>query len=247
MDYRDSGQPFPTRAGGPNLFQRAGNHFQSTTVSALIGLLPIIIPIAVIVYVVNLVDSMVIPTLTMAVREISGERLTLPQIWGLGLAVALLVCYLVGLTASFTVGRRLIRSAMSVMKWIPVVRTIVRVTEQATTVVTAQFSFSRVVFLEWPREGMVAMGFVTARVEKLDTEESLAIVYIPTAPNPTSGNMALVAEDDLFETDMSVEDAMKLVFSGGIATPDAISLARMPIEYRVRSDYTGRFDKDSPD
>ena len=69
MDYRDSGQPFPTRASRPNLFQRAGNHFQSTIVSALIDLLPIIVPVAVIMYVVNLVDSMVIPTLTMAVRE----------------------------------------------------------------------------------------------------------------------------------------------------------------------------------
>ena len=101
MDYRDSGQPFHTRASRPNLFQRAGNHFQSTTVSALIDLLPIIVPVAVITYVVNLVDSMIIPILTMAVREISGERLTLPQFWGLGLVVALLVCYLVGLTASF--------------------------------------------------------------------------------------------------------------------------------------------------
>ena len=247
MDHRDSVQPFPTRSGGPNLFQRVGSHFQSSMVSALIGLLPIIVPVAVIMYVVNLVDSMVIPILTMAVREVSGERLTLPQFWGLGLVLALLVCYLVGLTASCTVGQRLMRFTTRLMEWIPVVRSIVRVTQQATTVVTAQFSFSRVVFLEWPREGMVAMGFVTARVEKADTEESLAIVYIPTAPNPTSGNMALVAEDDLFETDMSVENAMKLVFSGGIATPDAISLARMPIEYRVSSNYTGRFEKDSPD
>ena len=246
MDDRNRGQLFNTRESSPNLLQRAGNHFQSTTVSALISLLPIIIPVAVIVYVVNLVDSMVIPTLTMAVRELSGERLTLPQFWGLGLGLALLVCYLVGLMASTSVGQRLIHSVMSVMEWIPVVRSIVRVTQQATTVVTAQFSFSRVVFLEWPREGMVAMGFVTARVEKATTEESLAIVYIPTAPNPTSGNMALVAEDDLFETDMTVEDAMKLVFSGGIATPDALTLARMPLEYRVRSEYTGRFDKDSP-
>ena len=246
MEDRNRGQPFPTTESSPNLLQRAGNHFQSTTVSALISLLPIIIPVAVIVYVVNLVDSMVIPTLTMAVRELSGERLTLPQVWGLGLGLALLVCYLVGLMASTPVGQRLIHSVISVMEWIPVVRSIVRVTQQATTVVTAQFSFSRVVFLEWPREGMVAMGFVTARVEKATTEESLAIVYIPTAPNPTSGNMALVAEDDLFETDMTVEDAMKLVFSGGIATPDALTLARMPLEYRVRSEYTGRFDKDSP-
>lgn len=246
MDDRDRGQTIGTRASGPNLFQRAGNHFQSTTVSALIGLLPIIVPIVVIVYVVNLVDSVITPILTMAVRELSREGLELPQLWGLGFVVALLVLYLIGLTASLMVGQRLIRSAISVMEWIPVVRSIVRVTQQATTVVTSQFSFSRVVFLEWPREGMVAMGFVTARVEKPATEESLAIVYIPTAPNPTSGNMALVSEDDLFETDMSVEDAMKLVFSGGIATPDAITLARMPIEYRVRSNYTGRFNRDSP-
>ena len=245
MDYRGSSQRVGTKERGPSLFQRVGNHFQSTMVSAVVGLLPILVPVAVIVYVVNLVDSMVIPILATAVREASGERLTLPQFWGLGLVVALLVFYLVGLTASFTVGRSLMGSAIRLMEWIPLVRSIVRVTQQATTAVTGQFSFSRVVFLEWPREGMVAMGFVTARVEKLDTEESLAIVYIPTAPNPTSGNLALVAEDDLFETDMSVEDAMKLVFTGGIAPPDALSLARMPIEYRVRSDYTGRFDRDS--
>ncbi len=246
MYDRDSGQTVDTKESGPNLFQRAGNHFQSTTLSALIDLLPIIIPVAVIAYVVNLVDSMVIPMLTMAVREVSGERLTLPQFWGLGLGLTLLVLYLVGLMASISVGRRLIHSVTTVMGYIPVISTITRVTRQATTVMTAQFSFSRVVFLEWPREGMVAIGFVTARVEKPDTEESLAIVYIPTAPNPTSGNMALVAEDELFETDMSVEYAMKMVFSGGFAAPDAISLARMPIEYRVRSDYTGRFNRDSP-
>jgi uncharacterized membrane protein len=113
-----------------------------------------------------------------------------------------------------------------------------------TTVMTSQFNFSRVVFIEWPREGMIALGFVTARVVKPDSEESLAIVYIPTVPNPTSGNMALVSEDDLFETDLTVEDAMKLVFSGGIVPPDAISLGRMPIEYRVDSDLIGRFETD---
>ena len=58
--------------------------------------------------------------------------------------------------------------------------------------------------------------------------DSLVLIYIPTVPNPTSGNMALVLEDDVIETDLSVEDAMKLVFSGGIVLPEAVSLARVP-------------------
>jgi uncharacterized membrane protein len=100
------------------------------------------------------------------------------------------------------------------------------------------------VFLEWPREGMIALGFVTARVVKPNSDLSLAIVYIPTVPNPTSGNMAVVSEDELFETDLTVEDAMRLVFSGGIVPPDSISLGRIPIEYRVDSELIGRFDTD---
>ena len=84
------------------------------------------------------------------------------------------------------------------------------------------------------------MGFVTGRVISQDKGHSLVLVYIPTVPNPTSGNMALINEDDVMETDLSVEDAMKLVFSGGIVLPDGISLARVP---REQQDYEliGRF------
>ena len=82
-----------------------------------------------------------------------------------------------------------------------------------------------------PRKARCFGQLLSARVEKPATEESLAIVCILTVPNPTSGNLALVAEDDLFETGISVEDAIKLMFSGGIATPDALTLARMSMAY----------------
>ena len=129
---------------------------------------------------------------------------------------------------------------------IPVVKTIFGVTQQATTAITSQYNFSRVVFLEWPREGMAAMGFVTGRVHSADNADSLVLVYIPTVPNPTSGNMALILEDDIIETDLSVEDAMKLVFSGGIVLPDAVSLARVPRVDLDNSALIGRF-KANPD
>ena len=228
----------------PNLFQRTGGHFQSKTVSGLLELLPIIVPLVVIVYVVNLADSAITPIANTAVRELSGGRWQFPNIWGTGLVLAIGVFYLVGLLTSTRLGKNAMSWLTDVMGSIPVVKGILGLTRQATTVMTSQFNFSRVVFLEWPREGMIALGFVTARVVKPNSDLSLAIVYIPTVPNPTSGNMAVVSEDELFETDLTVEDAMRLVFSGGIVPPDSISLGRIPIEYRVDSELIGRFDTD---
>ena len=233
-----------TERQGPNVLQRTGGHFQSKTVSGLLELLPIIVPIVVIVYVVNLADSAIIPMLDTITRELSNGTRDFPTFWGMGLIIAIVIFYLIGLATSMRVGKAIMGFVTDVMGSIPVVKGILGVTRQATTVMTSQFNFSRVVFLEWPREGMIALGFVTARVLKPNSDVSLAIVYIPTVPNPTSGNMAVVSEDELFETDLSVEDAMKLVFSGGIVPPDSISLGRLPIEYRVDSDLIGRFDTD---
>lgn len=229
---------------GPNPFQRIGGHFQNKTVSGLLELLPIIVPIVVIWYIVGLVDNAIVPMLDATIRWVSDGTWRLPSIPGPGLILAILVFYLVGLLTSTRFGKSFMDLLTDVMGSIPVVKGILGVTRQATTVMTSQFNFSRVVFLEWPREGMIALGFVTARVLKPDSEVSLAIVYIPTVPNPTSGNMAVVSEDELFETDLTVENAMKLVFSGGIVPPDAISLGRMPVEYRVESDLLGRFETD---
>ena len=129
---------------------------------------------------------------------------------------------------------------------IPILSGIFGVTKQVSSMLTSQFNFSRVVFLEWPREGMIAMGFVTARVQARGREKSLAIVYIPTIPNPTSGNMAVVVEDDLLETDLSVEDAMKLIFSGGIVPPEKLSMARVPGDRgNIEPDFLGQFETDS--
>ncbi|MCE2456709.1 MAG: DUF502 domain-containing protein [Dehalococcoidia bacterium] len=233
-----------TQNQGSNLLQRAGGHFQGKTVSGLLELLPILVPIVVIVYVVNLADSAIIPMLNTITRELSGGTRDFPNFWGTGLIVAIVLFYLVGLMTSTRAGKAVMGFVTDVMGSIPVVKGILGVTRQATTVMTSQFNFSRVVFLEWPREGMIALGFVTARILKADSELSLAIVYIPTVPNPTSGNMAVVSEDELFETDITVEDAMKLVFSGGIVPPDSISLGRIPLEYRVNSEIVGRFDTD---
>ena len=221
----------------PSLLQRIESHVQSRTLAGLIELVPLLVTIVVLLFIISHADNFVRP-----MAFVRGKP------WdfiGIGLIVLIVVFYIVGLVISTRYGRRAMDLISTVLSRVPVVRTLFGVAQQATTALTSQHNFSRVVFLEWPREGMAAMGFVTGRVQSTERTESLVLVYIPTIPNPTSGNMALVLEDEVIETDLTVEDAMKLVFSGGIVLPKAVSLARVP---RVAVDhpvFVGRFEPDT--
>ena len=217
---------------GPGLLKRFEGHIQGKTLAGLFELVPLIVTLAVSVVIVGYADSAV-----RGLPFVEGEPW---DFWGVGMIVFVVLFYLVGLAISTRAGRISMDSKDTVLNHIPVVRTVLGVTRQAMASLTSQYVFSRVVFVEWPREGMVAMGFVTGRAFS-STNESIVVVYIPTVPNPTSGNMALIPEDDVIETDISVEDAMKLVFSGGIVLPDAISLARIPVD-RKEFGLIGRFE-----
>ena len=221
----------------PGLWAKFEGHIQGKTLAGLFELVPLIVTVVVLVVIIGYADS--------AVRGLPFVKDRPWDFWGVGAIVAVILFYLVGLIISTRVGRISMDFKDTVLNHIPVVKTVLGVTQQAMASLTAQYQFTRVVFIEWPREGMVAMGFVTGRAFSAKTDESIVVVYIPTVPNPTSGNMALVLEDDIIETDLTVEDAMKLVFSGGIVLPEAVSLARVPIE-REEFGLIGRFET-SPD
>ncbi len=251
MSYEDGFPTFPTdrdddSGSKRNPVQRVGGHFRSKMVGGLLEMLPVIITIIVIVYIVNFVDRSVKPIVDFFVDRglefpYMQEVLTFP---GVGVAISVIAFYALGLFISMSPGKRATNFLVESFGKIPIVKGIFGVTQQITSVITSDFGFSRVVFLEWPREGMIAMGFVTARIQASRGHRALVIVYIPTIPNPTSGNMALVVEDDVMETDLAVDDAMKLIFSGGIVPPDSLSIARMPGAQRTDLDFLGKFDAD---
>lgn len=233
--------PRPIRNRRPRLLARIKNHVQGKTLSGLMQLVPLLVTIIVVALVLDYTDTALHAIVALLVPGEPGwTRWIFP---GLGIILAILLFYLVGLLLSVPAGRAVMRWKNTMMNNIPVIKTVYGVTEQATATLTTQYSFSRVVFLEWPREGMVALGFVTGRAYSKETGQSLVVVYIPTVPNPTSGNMAFVDEDHVLETGMTVEDAMKLVFSGGIVLPNAISLARMPDDYG-RDTLVGYYETD---
>ncbi len=220
----------------PNLFKQVENHIQSRVLKGLLELVPLLVTAIAVFWLIGVTEG---------VRDwpfIEGTILDRP---GIGLVVLAIVFYLVGLLAIFGVGQLLLNGIHRLMNFIPVVRTLYGVTEQAMASVGSRANFSRVVFIEWPRDGMMAMGFVTGRARAPGREEDLVSVYVPTVPNPTSGNMAFVLEDDVVETDMSVEDAMKLIFSGGIVLPESVSMARMPRPPRTEDSFVGKYDREA--
>ena len=221
----------------PSVLKRVEGHIQRRTLAGLLDLVPALVTLFVLIFLVEKTDGLIRPL--PIVRD---------QPWdfpGIGLIVGIAAFYLVGLMVSTPLGLKLSGWKDNLIGCLPVIRNIFGVTQQVMTSFTSQYTFSRVVFLEWPREGMIAMGFVTGRAYSAKSNETMAIVYIPTIPNPTSGNMALVMEDDLVETDMNVDDAMKLVFSGGIVLPEVLSFARVPRENAEQLDLIGRFESES--
>ena len=219
-----------------SVFRKVERHIQSTTLSGLLELVPLIVTVIVLLFIIGHADMVIRP-----LAFVEGKPWDFP---GIGLIVAAVVFYLVGVLVSTRPGRKLMDLKASFLGVVPIVKTVYGVTLQAASALSSEYKFTRVVFVEWPREGMVAMGFVTGRAFSRASGYSMAVVYIPTVPNPTSGNLAIVNEDDLVETDITVEDAMKLVFSGGIVLPEGISLARVPRE-RVDFELIGRFDTES--
>ena len=219
----------------PTVGRRIGSHFQGKILAGLMQLVPILVTVFVLAFIIGHTDNFIRP-----MPFIKDRPWDFP---GIGLIGIIVIFYLIGLFVSIAIGRRVMSGMNFLLSKVPVVKTIFGVTEQATNLLASDYHFSRVVFLEWPREGMIAVGFVTGRAFSQSGGHSLAIVYIPTVPNPTSGNMAFVNEDDLFETDLSVEDAMKLVFSGGIVLPERMSLARLPREVEQgEREFIGRFE-----
>jgi uncharacterized membrane protein len=143
---------------------------------------------------------------------------------GLGLVILAVFLTLVGaLTANF-IGRYVHRFFERLLARMPVVRSIYGATKQIFETVFAQKSnaFREAVLVEYPRRGIWTVAFVTGRTggEIADVSaDELVTVFIPTTPNPTSGFLLFLPRKDVAPLSMTVEEAIKMVVSGGIVTP----------------------------
>ncbi|UWQ43214.1 DUF502 domain-containing protein [Leisingera aquaemixtae] len=170
------------------------------------------------------IDSVVLPLVPHTFRP---EQYIGINLRGVGLIIFLLFTIIVGWIAKGLIGRSLINFAESLVDRMPVVRTVYSGIKQISETVFAQSerSFEKACLVQYPRKGIWAIGFISTSAKgeiakRAETSGGLVSVFLPTTPNPTSGFLLFVPEEDVIELDMSVEDSAKLVISAGLVYPN---------------------------
>jgi uncharacterized membrane protein len=182
-------------------------------------------PIAITVYVtwwfLKLLDSGVAQLIPLKYNPNTYLPFSLP---GLGLLLSIVFFVLVGSFARNFIGQMIIRVSEYVVNRMPVMNTVYATVKQVfeMTVGDRSKAFREVVLFEYPRPGIWVMGFVTGTAKgevQSRTEEEIINIFLPTTPNPTSGFLLFIPRKDVITLSMSVEDAVKLIVSGGIIAP----------------------------
>jgi uncharacterized membrane protein len=146
------------------------------------------------------------------------------RIPGIGLAAIVVILLLAGVMARNLIGKRLIGAVQKALEAIPLFNRVYTAMRQISEAFLNEESttFRRVAAVEYPRPGMYSLCFVTAE-RSGEVEAKLGRrtvnVFLPTSPNPTSGYMLVVPVEDIIPLDMSVEEGMKMVISGGSYIP----------------------------
>lgn len=170
---------------------------------------------------VTYVDSKVTPLLPAKYNPETYLPYGLP---GLGVVIVVIGLILVGAFTAGFLGRFFQRMGDRFMNNVPVLRGVYKALKQILETVLAQQSnaFREAVLVEYPRRGMWVIAFITGRtqgeVQSL-TQEEVINLFVPTTPNPTSGFLIFVPKEEIVPLSMSVEEALKMVISGGIVTP----------------------------
>jgi uncharacterized membrane protein len=205
--------------------------------SGILLLLPFTITILVVRWLFLIVFHLIRP-LVIAVLEEVGR---IPQIGAIPplitsflvtiLSIVLLafVLYLVGSIGRWILIRRIVDISEAVIMKIPMVRTIYSAIQQVVQVVSVPKgnAFKRVVLVEFPRRGFKALGFLTGEVAD-SNGKPFYTVFIPTSPNPTNGFFEIIPKEDVMEIDMTIEDALSMILSGGLVSPTGFQFGPRP-------------------
>lgn len=157
------------------------------------------------------------------------EQLLGRQIPGLGFISMVVLVLIVGLLSRNLVGRVLVRWFEKLVQSVPFVRGVYSAIKDligAFTVGGKGTTFRQVVLVEYPRVGLYTIAFVTNEMQFRSSNKKVmdfVNVYIPNPPNPTSGVLILVPKKDVVVLDLTIEQGLKLVLSGGIVKPEVLA------------------------
>lgn len=209
-----------------------GADFRRNFLAGLFVLLPIIVTIWLLNYLFNLLSQLGQPLVDSFIRSMTlapgkTERIqkTLEVFKDIvSFIVVVVLIYLLGWGTNKVLGRRFLGAFDNLVNRIPLAKGIYGTMKQLlSTFQTKPDGVERVVLINFPTERMKTVGLVMKTFKDADTGRELAAVYVPTAPNPTSGYLELVPVEDIINTTWSVDEAMRFIVSGGAVGPEVIN------------------------
>lgn len=213
-----------------SILQRLKQDLKSDLIAGLL----VVIPLATTIWLTITIASWVINFLTQIPKQLNPFNDLHPILLNLlnltvGLTVPLLCILLIGLMARNIVGRWFLDVGEQLLQAIPLAGAVYKTLKQLLETLLKESSnkFRRVVLVEYPRKGIWTIAFVTGSLSpQIQTQlpNSMLSLFIPTTPNPTTGWYAIVPESEVVSLSLSIEEAFKVVVSGGIVSPGAAPL-----------------------
>jgi len=195
-------------------------------VTGLLVVFPIFITFIVIKFLFGLIGGILSPVVTKAFIFLgSSPKSTIDEfvVTSVAFVLTFLALYFIGVIATNFFGKLILSFFEAILHKTPIIKNVYTSSKQLIEIISlpGRQSFKRVVIVEYPRVGMKAFAFVTGNIKTKDGTE-LTSIFIPTTPNPTSGFLIYLPEEDIIETDMNIEEGMKLIISGGILVPEQL-------------------------
>ena len=205
---------------------RLRENFQRYFLAGLLVFLPVVITLWFLGWVIGLLDG-VLDVLPAGVHPNTYLPFAIP---GLGALVTVTLILFLGILTRGVATRRFLAAWENIFVKIPIFRGVYTAVQKLVQTFLGQSQNSRqVVMIEYPRKGIYTVGFAMGRAwRELERKQDAQLinVFIPTTPNPTSGFYLLVPTTEISPLDMTMEEALKLITSGGLITPDDRSRRR---------------------
>lgn len=182
------------------------------------------LPLGVTIFIIRLLLDLLGQTYKIIPEFLRPESILGFSIPGFEILLALVIIFATGLIAANFIGKSLVDWWESFLDKIPLVRNIYSPLKKFSELILSDQtqSFSKVLLIEYPRKGLYSLCFQTSKnlgeIEKKSGRD-VVCVFVPTTPNPTSGLILMVPEEDVIELDMSVEDGLKMIISLGVVVP----------------------------
>jgi uncharacterized membrane protein len=188
-----------------------GRKLRAYFLAGILVTVPLGLTVWILLWIFNGIDGFLQPII---------DRVVGHHIPGIGFGITVLLIFIAGIIASNVLGRRLLRYGESVLMRLPLARYLYNGIRQIMQAFAApdKTGFMQVVLVEFPRKGTRTLGFITNETTD-ESGKKLLNIFIPTSPNPTSGFLQIIEEDQVIRTTISVDDALKMVVSGGRVSP----------------------------